>query len=452
MHGRLSLPDKPMTATLPITFYANYPAAEGNYPDPLSAINRCASKASEIVLLSAFYTPEFVLRFLANVPPGKARKSCKVQVVVNGLRGAARTAQLKELRKTRASLLKMGFQSPDIRVSHAIRLFHTKLYQFRSENQLSWFVGSANASEFAFGSNDEILVMCRGKHPHVARYVEDILKGSVGIGTELVEPPPSTLVHLFKTGVLYFKSSLRPQFLFDRIRVPRSLRGTGERPPHTDPNEPFGPFNERRCLEYLGSSSPHVRDDEAAERTKAALTPYSVETCFGLWVPSTYVNLVEENIDRRSGAVEQDLGAVARKLAASRMKVRQEFSKSYLGFLKSHGVLIPANTETKFERFLGRLVAKLADEKYRKRCARPFLDVGMPEIWADPIASREFSDTFMEYIAFRLSQTGNKPRVIKNFQKAADLQSQDNVDEVRKKIENWIRTLRSNAEFEEALT
>lgn len=79
----------------------------------------------------------------------------------------------------------------------------------------------------------------------------------------------------------------------------------------------------------------------------------------------------------------------------------------------------------------------MRDERHVERASAPLVPATMPEIWNDPIASDQFSDSFFEYISYRLNMP-SKPLIVKSIQKNCGLEEGDDLNDIRNKIEHYI--------------
>ncbi len=97
----------------------------------------------------------------------------------------------------------------------------------------------------------------------------------------------------------------------------------------------------------------------------------------------------------------------------------------------------PERFNAQFKTFIDRLFSRLRDERHVERACSPFVPSTMPEIWSDPVAWDEFSESFFEYISYRVNMT-SKPLVIKSIQEYCNLKEGDDWKDVKGKMEKYI--------------
>ena len=97
----------------------------------------------------------------------------------------------------------------------------------------------------------------------------------------------------------------------------------------------------------------------------------------------------------------------------------------------------PESFTKQFETFVDKLFSRLKDKRHVERASFPLVSSTMPEIWSDPVAWDEFSESFFEYISYRVNMTST-PLVIKSIQENCDLKEGDDWKDVRGKMEKHI--------------
>jgi len=274
----------------PIDLYSVHYYGDAQSRLQFGTLKREAENAEKIVMFSAYYSRQFLLRFLEWI---RKPDRCSIIFVFNGFAGRRLKDQLNELREIAERYRDKGLVNFSCRLNLENRLFHTKLYRFESRGEATWFVGSANASDEAFDKNEEVLLCLRGSHQSLDAYVKRVIGSSKPL-INVEEPTIDSIVKFFRTGLLYFKQTTQIQFTFPlklSDRVNERLVKLEARPRNTEPGEAWGAYNVKR---FLGLRT--AEDEE--KRSIALMKPWAIETCFGYWVPTKYAPNLDRAIDR----------------------------------------------------------------------------------------------------------------------------------------------------------
>lgn len=491
-----------------------------------------AKRAKSITMFSAYYSSEFVSSFLGAIPKTTRRK-CSVRMVFNGFSGNRLLKQKSDLEEIVANFSKqLSFKDLSVFLNFSSTLFHTKLYRFDDGNSVTWFVGSANASEAAFEDNEEILLKIDGPNSHLNAYVSKVIEKSEELN-QVKDPEIDSLVKFWRTGNLYYKPNTQIQFTFNYLDMPDWVFKTlaGEPPRSTDTVEPWGAYNIKRAL--------GVKDEVGRVRKRVGISTWSIETCLGHWVPGVYVEKVDSKI-RDAGRLKKsklgnirnainkcgkseiikdfqgylyDINTILNDLYSTNYikkgvrvvidygdgfylgtvtmikqgkvhihfddgdkdKINLEGQKSAYGRTasaytpKKKSILgigkkkrckgqisgddlafwlvkefwRPTSTlEDKFERFLSQLIGRMNNEKLLERASVPLVPASMPEIWTDPVSVEEFSDSFFEYIAYKIESAKQRPLIVKSIMEALEYNPKTigskEPDDVRRDLEKFI--------------
>jgi hypothetical protein len=385
--------------------------------------------SSSVSIASAYYDKRFFKRFFQ---AGKATERLdSVRIVVNGLRGRRLNEQLSELSRI-AKDLSSRCGDVEVRLVFGEAIFHPKLFLFSKPDESVALVGSANATEAAMTLNEEILVrISEGTEP-LQRYFDRIWETAQRLGEQ--EYTAKTLVNFFRTGVIFFRQQTALQMTVNPFSellkaLPRQERQqlTTAAVRYSEPQAGIGPFNLRAALNVDDETT-----DQAEEKThRVSVRPHAVETCFGYWVPYSLVDALNQKLDARGAATKSRLTEFHTALDS---KTDAELGEQYsqyledarraLELLPSVARIIrelkmdPLRSIKPLESKLRALRASLANEDYRNRLSRPFIDTPMPEIWDDPVARTDFETSFFEYLAY-VSRLPSSPKVAGRILRAA---------------------------------
>ncbi|MFC0349243.1 phospholipase D family protein [Undibacterium danionis] len=385
--------------------------------------------ANEIGIIAGFYDVKFLRYILEH------SKATNIRLIFNGLGGRRCFEQCEELNKLKKTLSCVG-QNVEIRLAFAPGLFHSKLFLIAENGVTQALIGSANATCAAFEKNEEILV-CLPEAQALTGYFSLAWEEAKPI-EDLQQQTAYSLINFFRTGILYFKpvatlsTTLNP--FHDLLKLmtndERALLG-GIKLPYADQATGIGPFNLKQAVQ--GDESPNDWDENLEEAnvefektTRASIKPWSVETCFGYWVPSQVDTEWRSRLEKTGSYKHQKLRAFYKDLVdtdedlllskyqAYLDEVRNTLSekipklKTYLNSLKRDPF-----DESIFTKFLARVRGYLEDETRVKRLAEPFISGKIPEIWDDTQAYEDFRTSFYDSLDQAARLMSNKPKVMK---------------------------------------
>jgi hypothetical protein len=163
------------------------------------------------------------------------------------------------------------------------------------------------------------------------------------------------MIKFWRTGLIYYKPNANIQFTFSRLKIPnwvkKQLTEIQNPPPYTNPGEPWGAFNIKLALDF--------EDEE--EKLQARHNPWSIETCFGFWVPSVYMERLDEKIDEASAKKAMLFQEMSDKMEEiGEENILKQFSK-YISGVNNNLDSIYGNFEWKEN---DRIIVKYDDEYY----------------------------------------------------------------------------------------
>jgi len=386
-------------------------------------ITKEMKRAEIISIISAYYSVGFLEGIFKKVNKTK-RNKCLVNLVFNGFSGQRLYDQLKELKDLKLRLSEIGFSKVSIFLNRKTALFHTKLYFIKNDQGSQWFSGSANASTAAFEKNEEILFKTKLKIKNIKQYISEVTNDSDSI--EDIEPDKaveSNIIGFFRTGSIYFKPNNQLSFTFSEFKLPEliedRIRNIEERPRNTNPGKAWGAYNLKLSLGLKG-------DEENEKTSQVSLKPWSIETCYGYWVPNKYRSIVNENVNSKSKSIKKKLVEILYLINTRGVESLLNDYRNYLDdaerILKENNIYHPIKKIefiSKYKKFIERIILKLSDSERLNKLCLPLVSTGMPEIWEDNLAYDDFSESFYEYIAGCL--TGQIPRVVRSIMDSLEI-------------------------------
>jgi hypothetical protein len=379
------------------------------------------AKAKSIFLAAAFYDIPYCEGLLSQADAGGQ----SVRLLFNGLGGARLLAQRDELTSL-AMRLRKRFRSAEVRLAFAPGIFHTKLLWLRNTRDQRAFVGSANATMAAMTVNEEILLEVPGEGA-VEGYAERVWASATPI-TELEgRLTARSLVAFFRTGSLYFKPTTSLQTTLNPFTDLLASLSDEERRklgaaslPHSDQEAGVGAFNLRRAVGFSDAG----KDAEDRENTKASIKPYSIETCFGYWVPHAVDHELQTTLQKVGASKRGRLLELLAMIESTGTKVLAARYDEYLAAVRellfesgvSFSQYIEPPRRDPFDpkaltMLRERIVQSLRDDGYLDRLCSPFVRGAMPELWDDPLAYADFEASFFEHLEYVSQRPGRKSRV-----------------------------------------
>ena len=402
-------------------------------------------------MISAYYGPKMLRRLL--------RQCTDVRVLLNGLGGRRLDCQRKELHKLERKLQKVN-KSAEVRLAFSRGIFHPKLYLF--ETRAGWvaWVGSANATEAAFGEqsqNEEILLRLEPAPPSLLAYSESAWRD--GNHLKDCRPPVNSFPAFFRTGDLYYEPYVTNPMTFNPFESllkgltdDQRKRLTALDSPDVEPRPGIGAFSIRRAYIRLGQETSDLEgnvDDESKSRPK--IRPYTIETCYGYWVANCFIESVDAKLSRAARDKDEFLKGLCNWLKG---RGRQETIKRYRKYLKDvrnairdsevdlGGEDVRKRWERAFvatdqiKRRIDMLAENLGREAWRVRLSRAFVSQRVPEIWDDIVAREAFEESFFESLAEQSRKgKGKRSRAADQLLRAIGIEGEAKAKDIRDKLE-----------------
>jgi len=232
----------------------------------------------------------------------------------------------------------------------------------------------------------------------------------------LFEAVESNIIGFFRTGSIYFKPNNQLSFTFSEFKLPdwveNKIKAIEERPRNTNPGKAWGAYNLKFSL--------GLQDHENDKTSQISLKPWSIETCYGYWVPNKYRLIVNDNVKKREDDLKEKFTEI---LCLIKDRGTDSLIKDYRNYLNDAKFILQSNDidyffdeeelVTKYHKFIERIKLKLSDPDRLNKLCLPLIPTGMPEIWEDNIAYEDFTESFYDYIANSL--TGQMPRVVRSI-------------------------------------
>lgn len=364
------------------------------------------AEAETVRIAAGFYDKDFISELLLRKP-----KVRTIQLLFNGLGGRRLKRQLEELKEL-SEVLCRDDVNVEIKLAKAPGMFHSKLFLFGDScGATKSLIGSANATNAAFDRNEEILILLSGQNEILERYFDAVWGSAAELGS--FDVSARNLIAFFRTGVLYFKPTESISFSLNPFRELILLLSNDDKKrlgaiklPHAEIDAGIGPFSLRRAV--LDETVVSV----AEKSTQARIKSWSVETCYGYWVPDALIADWEKIVEGAGKGRRSQYNSLRVVLANTGEDTLFARYREYLDavwaafdqvldFSKFRDKLTrnPFSKDRKaFSAFHERVMRHLRDSEKIERLSRPFVEGSMPEIWDDREVYEDFCSTFFDYV------------------------------------------------------
>jgi hypothetical protein len=403
------------------------------------------AQATDITIISAFYSESFIRHILSSA--SVLFNGRKLTIVLAAVPEVARREQIKGLKALKKCLLEDGAFDPekvDIRLVSKPRFLHAKLFRLRASGKPPiYLVGSANASNAAFGQNDEVMVAIKGLHRGLNAYILHVIDNSIPVGDMVEDSIAYDWRSFLRNAFLYFKPNRSITYSIDPFSdegfqkiAERLQQQIVQRLPFSDPN--VLSLNLARLLEL---SVPQTA------KLGFKLPTYSIETDYGYWVPEAYVEFVGEKLSASTGPKQRALAERGEELRQSGEDYVMKQINVYLSEVDrrlqigARPIRLSKQQTTviseKITRRVDHLTKLLTHPKSVERLSQTLVGVPVPEFWEDDATVDRFFDGFCYDIIAKLDTPKATPRIVTHLATRFKLDFGDNVATCRTKIETF---------------
>lgn len=405
-------------------------------------------QADKVVIISAYYDIPFLKQLF------ERKRSLKdLTMVFARAAASARGEQVQELREFRQWLRSKHNRksSINIKIAEGRRFLHTKVYQFQRGKWARTLIGSANATAAGFFRNDELLVEIHGRNHAIEGYVDWTVSQALCCEDDRLKTPEeyNSLQALLRDGFVYFRSTRTIPYTLNCFDNYPDIIAKLQKAVLANPL-PFHDEQSAGLLNILRLFDINVEDDQREVVRPVRIVPFSVETCFGFWVPFAFRTMLDARID---ASVESKtavfsasglrLASIDRKEAAERIHARyfDEIDKRLMSVQSAPLTSAQRHeVEVRLIRRIESLKELLTNGEQCKRLARPLTGTPVPEIWEDPRSKREMVDSFCEYLSWKLARSGRIPGVVRKMKEWFDLRGGEQPEEIREKIDSYFES------------
>lgn len=304
-------------------------------------------------------------------------------------------------------------------------LFHSKCFLIKGNKQQRLILGSMNATQAGLTRNEEIIVNgvseidSRSQLASLASWVEDVylpqLREIAKKATVELEETfsPKNLRQVLLGGWIYYEIKEQDPFRFP-LNLPKEI---------IELKSVIHPLLSARLVDSISvinliaesvgvGGLGHTFPEQSS--SKESWKRHCIETCYGFWSPSVYDDAISEVINSRYDAREPYYSAIREFLTEFKVIVSERFAAfSYslnnaIKEVNPHAVWEAYDEKTlepAWDRWYELMLSKLENEEHFRRIVSGIDWATVPDVWNDPIASKEFEDSFLDSLKYHWSKS-----------------------------------------------
>lgn len=347
------------------------------------------------------------------------------------------------------------------------KLFHSKCFIIESNNYQKFIIGSLNFTKKGLSENEELILLGishRNKNTNITKltnwitgdYLKTLEKNSIKVSQDTeARVSPLCLRHILLEGNIYYELKENDPFRF-KLRLPKEVTDVDAQDIHPlldgsirDSISVTALITRSQAQGGLGKKLPEKSGG------KLSWKKYCVETCYGFWSPSFFIDEITEVIKERKKLRCPYYKKIKNIIERSKDNIFQKFEtfindlNEYI--LKNHPdsdweYYRSRKIHTMWGKWYGNLQQKLNNSEYYDRLVSGITSVSVPDVWSDPLSSREFEESFLESLIYYWSkeyskETQNKIAkiVAKNLGLSEDEKEEIEIKKLKERIEDWIQ-------------
>lgn len=417
-----------------------------------------------ITAISAYIDIESIVQligFLSNSADSRGKPSLRIYIDKSSSRFFSDRKTRNELLDQQKIIQNKFSQQSGIFLVQFGKLFHSKIYLIEGNRYGKIILGSLNLTQKGISENEEILLVdnyeikSRSISSKLSKWVKEYSEAlelkSVSVANNNDGGNyPSCMRQFLLNGTIYYELKEQSPFRI-KLHLPEKLiKQQAEIDPMLESSvtdtisvetlisEPINGLNIK--LPSLGS-------------TRAYWKKYCVETCYGHWNPDLWndelVSTLEKRIEQRKPYYDKVISIIKERA--------EEVESSFIGlctriqeYLITRGVSdwkygeLDKATEA-WRKWHTNLLAKVDNEKFYNRLISGISSVPSPDVWSDPLSSREFEDSFFKSILYHWSKEYSKETtnviaqaIAWNMDFGAEEKNEMDVIQLKESIDNWL--------------
>lgn len=343
-------------------------------------------------------------------------------------------------------------------------LFHSKLISCESKTKALFSIGSLNFTNNALKNNEEIMLLSPNvdiesdEYLEIDQYFENLWNltnarknSKIGhafkVGSDDLDFKNKDLRSILLYGRLFFEAKEQDPFRFS-LRLPDSVK---------EDQSNLHPMLEAETRDSIslvallstprnlgGLGIEEFKNLKLDRKTKSQWKRYSVETCYGYWCPLDHTDELEKDLNLREMRRQPYFEALLENLEDN----AQDIEKVFLELIQSlktrmhSDEWIYSDEDTAlvaWRNWRQRIIQKWTKQStVFKRLIRGVDSSSVPDVWSDPLTSKEFEESFLQSLLFYWSKNGNN-KIANKIKLALELEDTNleemEIDDLQKRIE-----------------
>jgi len=335
-------------------------------------------------------------------------------------------------------------------------LFHSKAYLVEGNTTGRILFGSMNLTQKGINGNEELVLFDdiniggRTKANRLAEwlkdYTEELHEHSDKVEKNIQDRFPSCMRQLLLDGSVYYESKEQNPFRFKLYLPNEIVKQKANIDDLLDANITDSVSIERLITTGLGIKLPEIGN------THESWKKFCIETCYGQWNPSYLKTNIQQTLKKRIEKRKPHFDEIKQILKEKDDEIRTCFL-ALCTRIQSHLKIIGiedwryaenAVAEKAWNIWIERTNEKMENADHYERLVSGISNVPSPDVWSDPLSSKEFEDSFCESLLYYWSKEYAKETsnvVAQAFAYNLELKADDkeNIDNMglKSRIETW---------------
>ncbi len=340
------------------------------------------------------------------------------------------------------------------------KLFHSKVYLIETNKKGKILLGSLNLTQKGISENEEILLadeyavggrsVASKLSKYIKEYSEQLECRSQRVSKELKVRHPSCIRQFLLNGSIYYEIKEQSPFRI-KLHLPEEvIKQRAEIDPMLEAS-----ITDTITVDVLISQprGEFTTNLPEMESTKSYWKKYCIETCYGYWSPEFWRDELASALNKR---IEQRRPYYDTVIEV--IKKRPDIIKSsFIGLcariqahLRTQGVDSwkygePNRAEEAWDRWRENLITKINNQEFYHRLISGISSVPAPDVWNDPISSREFEDSFFESLLYHWSKETFKKSsnviakaIARNMNLSDDEKNDMDTAQLKERLDGWL--------------
>ncbi len=423
-----------------------------------------------IIIISAYIDLDVIEDLIKYLKKYKDNRSCPVLKIFTDSSSSCFYSDItikEKYEKLSQKIHKFCSHDSGIFLVRAGKLFHSKCFVIESNTYRKFIIGSLNLTKKGLNENEELILLGttdlakKTKIFHLTNwiineYLQSLEEKSIKVSEDTkARISPLFLRHFLLQGNIYYELKENDPFRF-KLRLPEKVTNVEAEEIHPlldgSIRDSISIINLIKCSEDQGGLGKEL---PKKSKSKLSWKKYCVETCYGFWSPSFFIKEISKVIEERKKLRKPYYQKIKTIIVEERNNIFEKF-KVFIEDLNNYICKNYSDIEWDYyqekkihkawDKWYKNLEKKLNNTEYYDRLVSGITSASVPDVWNDPLSSREFEESFLESIIYYWSkeyskETKNKiAQVIsKNLNLSDDDKDNMDIERLKKLIEEWLQ-------------